>query len=52
MFTRVRNSEALCRVPYQVGCLQWGVVSPSPNIKDGGPPVVGCPQLRIQYIRS
>jgi hypothetical protein len=31
---------------------QWGVVSPSPNPQAGGPPLVGCPRLLIQYIRS
>jgi hypothetical protein len=32
--------------------LQWGVVSPTPNPKAGGPPVVGCTWLLIQYIRN
>jgi hypothetical protein len=32
--------------------LRWGVVSPTPNPQDGGPPLVGCPRLLIQYIRS
>jgi hypothetical protein len=31
---------------------QWGVVSPSPKPQAGGPPLVGCPRLLIQYIRS
>jgi hypothetical protein len=31
---------------------QWGVVSPSPNLQVGGPPLVGCSRLPIQYIRS
>jgi hypothetical protein len=31
---------------------QWGVVSPSSNPQAGGPPLVGCPGLLIQYIRS
>jgi hypothetical protein len=31
---------------------QWGVVSTSPNPQSGGPPLVGCPRLLIQYIRS
>jgi len=31
----------------------WGeVVSTSPNPQAGGPPLVGCPRLLIQYIRS
>jgi hypothetical protein len=29
-----------------------GVVSTSPNPQDGGPPLVGCPRLLIQCIRS
>ena len=29
-----------------------GVVSTSPNPQAGGPPLVGCPQLLIQFIRS
>jgi hypothetical protein len=32
--------------------LQWGVVSLSPNTQAGGPPLVGCLRLLIQYIRS
>ena len=32
--------------------LQGGVVSTSPNPQAGGPPLVGCPQLLIQFIRS
>jgi hypothetical protein len=29
-----------------------GVVSTSPNPQAGGPPLVGCPQLLIQFIHS
>jgi hypothetical protein len=32
--------------------LRRGVVSPMPNPQAGGPPLVGCPPLLIQYIRS
>ena len=32
--------------------LQGGVVSTSPNPQAGGPPLVGCPPLLIQFIRS
>ena len=32
--------------------LTGGVVSTSPNPQSGGPPLVGCPRLLIQYIRS
>jgi hypothetical protein len=31
--------------------LRWGVVSPTLNPQAGGPPLVGCPRLLIQYIR-
>ena len=31
--------------------LRW-VVSTSPNLQAGGPPLAGCPRLLIQYIRS
>jgi hypothetical protein len=33
-------------------CLRWKVVSTSPNTQAGGPPLVDCPQLLIQFIRS
>ena len=32
--------------------LQGGVVSTSPNPQAGGPTLVGCPRLLIQFIRS
>jgi hypothetical protein len=32
--------------------LRWGVVSPTPKPQVGGPLLVGCPRLLIQYIRS
>jgi hypothetical protein len=32
--------------------IKWGVVSTSLNPQAGGPPLVGCPRLLIQYIRS
>jgi hypothetical protein len=32
--------------------LRWGVVSPTPNPQDGGPPLVGYLRLLIHYIRS
>ena len=31
--------------------LRWGVVTTSPNPQAGEPPLVGCPQLFIQYTR-
>jgi hypothetical protein len=32
--------------------LQGGFVSTSPNPQAGGPPLLGCPRLLIQFIRS
>jgi hypothetical protein len=32
--------------------LWWGDVSPMPNPQAGGPSLVGCPRLLIQYICS
>jgi hypothetical protein len=46
------RSEASCDLSYQVYFLRWGVVSPTPNPKVWGPPLVGCNRLLIQYIRS
>jgi len=40
------------RVFLNICVLQGGVVSTSPNPKVGGPPLVGCPRLLIQFIRS
>ena len=35
-----------------ISVLQGGIVSTSPNPQAGGPPLVGCPRLLIQFIRS
>jgi hypothetical protein len=35
-----------------ISVLQGGVVGTSPNPQAGGPPLVGCPRLLIQLIRS
>jgi hypothetical protein len=35
-----------------INFLRWGVVSTSPNPQAREPPIVGCPRLLIQYIRS
>ena len=35
-----------------ISVLQGGVVSTSPNPQVGEPPLVGCPRLHIQIIRS
>jgi hypothetical protein len=43
----------LCVVFRNKYLVLWGrVVSPPPNPQAGGPPIVGCPRLLIQYIRS
>ena len=45
--------EASClQVFINMNVLQGGVVSTSPNPQAGGPPLVGCPRLLIQFIRS
>jgi len=45
--------EAPClQVLLNMNVLQGGVVSTSPNPQAGGPPLVGCPRLLIQFIRS
>jgi hypothetical protein len=37
---------------YNKKFLLWGIVSPTSNPQAGGTPLVGCPRLLIQYIRS
>ena len=45
--------EASClHVFLNMNVVQGGVVSTSPNPQAGGPPLVGCPRLLIQFIRS
>ena len=45
--------EASClQVFLNMNVLQGGVASTSPNPQAGGPPLVGCPRLLIQFIRS
>jgi hypothetical protein len=46
------KSEVLVTFQHAVFFLRWGVVSPPPNPQAGRQPVVGCPRLLIQYIRS
>jgi len=47
------KEEASCLQVYlNMNVLQGGVVSTSPNPQVGGPPLVGCPRLLIQYIHS
>jgi hypothetical protein len=46
------RSEASCDLSYQAYFLRLGVVSVTPNLQAGEPPLFGCPRLFIQYIRS
>jgi hypothetical protein len=46
------KSEARVHFPQQSQFLRRGVVKISPNPQAGGQPLVGCPRLLIQYIRS
>ena len=46
------SSEALCDVSERRLFLQCEVVSLTSNRQAGGPLLVGCPRLLIQYIRS
>jgi hypothetical protein len=39
-------------IRYVLKFSRWGVVTTSPNLQAGGPSLVGCLQLLIQYIRS
>jgi hypothetical protein len=39
-------------VIFNIRFLRRGVVSTSPNPQAGGPPLVGCPRLLIQFIHS
>jgi hypothetical protein len=52
---RVHKSppKALCNTSNKtVLCLQWGVLSPLPNLKAGGPTFVGCPLLLTYCIKN
>jgi hypothetical protein len=42
----------LCVIRNMLKFLRWGVFNTSPNCQTTGPPLVGCPRLFIQYIRS
>jgi hypothetical protein len=42
----------LCMIRNIINFLRRGVISTSPNLQAGGPPLVGCPRLLIQNIRS
>ena len=53
LYRRIRPVRRLLwLVRNTVKFLRWEVVSTSPNPQAGGPPIVGCPRLFIQYIRS
>src|SRR5215469_2104980 len=51
LFCLQRKHLTLC-IFLNNGFSRGGVVSTSPNLQAGGPPLVGCPRLLIQYIRS
>ena len=46
------KAEALWKFRNMGEFIRRGVVSTSPNPQSAGPPLVGCPRLLIQYIRS
>jgi hypothetical protein len=51
--TRARHQRKhLSWVILNIYFLRRGVVSTSPNPQAGGPPLVSCPRLFIQFIRS
>jgi hypothetical protein len=43
---------SVCMIRNTFIFLRWEVVNTSPKHLSGGPPLVGCPPLFIQYIRS
>jgi len=46
------EEESCLQVFFNMNILQGGVVTTSPNPQAEGPPLVGCPRLIIQFIRS
>jgi len=48
----LQRKHLALRIFLNKGFSRGGVVSTSPNPQAGGPPLVGCPRLFIQYIRS
>jgi len=46
------RTEVQVSVSQQGQFVRRGVVSNPPDPQDAGPPLVGCPRLFIQYIRS
>ena len=42
----------MCMIRNMVKVARWGVVRTSSNHQAGVPPIVGCPRLLIEYIRS
>ena len=48
---RLQRKHLACEY-FLTACFSWGGdVSASPNPQAGGPPLVGCPRLFIQFIR-
>ena len=50
--TSVRHQTSRLWLFLNISVLQGRVVSTSPNPQAGKPPLVGCPRLLIQFIRS
>jgi hypothetical protein len=48
----VPDSRPVCMIRNMFKFLWWGIFSTSPNPQAGGPHLVGCPWLLIQYNRS
>jgi len=48
----LQSKHLTCECFLTMFFLEGGVVSTSPNPQAGGPPLVGCPRLLIQFIRS
>jgi hypothetical protein len=46
------NNHEVCDQLFTWFCLRWEVVSISPNPSAREPPLVGCPRMFIQYVRS
>jgi hypothetical protein len=38
-------------ISYHIDLLRWQIVSSSPKLQAGGPPILCCPRLLIQYTR-
>ena len=52
MYVILQKKQLACEYFLTFCFSRGGVVSASPNPQAGGPPLVGCPRLLIQFIRS